>query len=97
MFAPQNQQPNVIDAVSGNLEDWYDAVDESIKLSEIIPGHYEYTTATSYGNVGPINEGDTTYVDIATDRFKIISLDNSYITLEQNIQIKVPKQSDCLF
>ncbi|KAH0805717.1 uncharacterized protein GO595_001356 [Histomonas meleagridis] len=97
MFAPQNQQYNVIDAMSGYLEDWYNAVDEAIKLSEIIPGNYEYTTATSYGNVDQINENNTTYVDIATDRFKIIGLDNSYITLEQTITITVPNQTDCLF
>ncbi|KAH0799809.1 uncharacterized protein GO595_007530 [Histomonas meleagridis] len=97
MYAPQNQQPNVIDAMSGNLEDWYNAVDDCLKLSEIIPGNYEYTTATSYGNVGDINEGDTTYVDIATDRFKIISLDNSYITLKQTVKITVPDQTNLLF
>ncbi|KAH0807201.1 uncharacterized protein GO595_000377 [Histomonas meleagridis] len=97
MFAPQNQQPNVIDAMTGNLQDWYNEVDEAVKASEIIPGNYEYTTATSYGNVGDINEGDTTYVDIFTDRFKIIGLDNSYITLEQEVPITVPSQSNLLF
>ena len=97
MFAPQNQTPNVIDALSGNLSEWYNAVDEALRTSEIIPGEYEYTTATSYGNVGPINEGDTTYVDIFPDRFKIISLDNSYITLEQEVTIEVPNQTNLLF
>ena len=97
MFAAQNQQPNVIDAMSGNLQDWYNSVDDAVKASEIIPGNYEYTTATSYGNVGDINEGDTTYVDIFTDRFKIIGLDNSYITLEQEVTITVPSQSNLAF
>ena len=97
MFAPQNQEPNTIDAVSGSLTEWYNAVDEAIKVSEIIPGNYEYTTATSYGNVGDIHEGDTTYVDIFTDRFKIISIDNSYITLKQNITINVPAQANLAF
>ena len=97
MFAPQNQEPNTIDAVSGSLTEWYDAVDEAIKVSEIIPGNYEYTTATSYGNVGDINEGDSTYVDIFTDRFKIISIDNSYITLKQVVYIKVPSQANLAF
>ena len=97
MFAPQNQTPSTIDAISGSLTEWYNQVDDAIKVSEIIPGNYEYTTATSYGNVGDINEGDTTFVDIFCDRFKIISIDNSFITLKQIIKIHVPDQSNLKF
>ena len=89
MFAPQNQEPDIIDAWSGTLQDWYDSIDNALTVSEIIPGNYEYSTATSYGNVGDINEGDSTFVDVFCDRFKIISLDNSYISLEQEVIIKV--------
>ena len=49
MFAPQNQQPNVIDSMAGSMEEWYNAVDDAVKKSEVIPGNYEYTVATSYG------------------------------------------------
>ena len=94
MFAPQNQQPNVIDSMNGSMEEWYNAVDEAVKKSEVIPGNYEYTVATSYGNVGPIPEGSSTNFDIACDRFKVISLDNSFITIEQDVQVEIPKQSD---
>lgn len=97
MFAPQNQQPTVIDAMTGTLQDWYDAVDVALKTSEIIPGNYEYSTAISYGSVGDISEGDNTTFDIATDRFRIISLDNSYITLEQDVTINVPDLSKSVF
>ena len=89
MFAPQNQEPDIIDAWSGTLQDWYDSIDNALTVSEIIPGNYEYSTATSYGNVGDINEGDSTFVDVFCDRFKIISLDNSFISLEQEVKIKV--------
>ena len=89
MFAPQNQEPDIIDAWSGTLQDWYDSIDNALTVSEIIPGNYEYSTATSYGNVGDINEGDSTFVDIFCDRFKIISLDNSFISLEQEVKITV--------
>ena len=41
MFAPQNQQPNVIDALSGSMEEWYEAVDDAVKKSDVIPGNYE--------------------------------------------------------
>ena len=94
MFAPQNQQPNVIDSMTGSMEEWYNAVDDAVKKSEVIPGNYEYTVATSYGNVGKIAEDASTYFDISCDRFKVISLDNSYITIEQDIKIHVPDQSD---
>ena len=41
MYAPQNQQPNVIDVMSGSMEGWYNAVDEAVKKSEVIPGNYK--------------------------------------------------------
>ncbi len=94
MFAPQNQQPNVIDSMTGSMEEWYNAVDEAVKKSEVIPGNYEYTVATSYGNVGKIAEDSSTYFDITCDRFKVISLDNSYITIEQDVKINVPNQDN---
>ena len=97
MFAPQNQQPNVIDSMSGSMEDWYNAVDEAVKKSEVIPGNYEYTVATSYGNVGDIAEGSSTYFDVTCDRFKVISIDNSYITIKQEVAITIPDQSSAVY
>lgn len=97
MFAPQNQQPNVIDSMSGSMEEWYNAVDEAVKKSDVIPGNYEYTVATSYGNVGKIVEDSSTYFDITCDRFKVISLDNSYITIEQDLEIGVSTQANISF
>ena len=40
MFAPQNQEPDIIDAWSGTLQDWYDSIDNALTVSEIIPGNY---------------------------------------------------------
>ena len=40
MFAPQNQQPNVIDVLNGSMEEWNEAVDEAVKKSDVIPGNY---------------------------------------------------------
>ena len=97
MFAPQNQQPNVIDAMTGSMEDWYNAVDEAVKKSEVIPGNYEYTVATSYGNVGQIAEDSSTYFDVTCDRFKVISLDNSFITIEQDLSIAIPSQANVTY
>ena len=91
MLAPQNQQFTVLDSIESTQSAWYDEIDSAIRRSDIIPGDYEYTSATSYGNTGDIEEGASTYVDLAPPRFKIISLDNSYITMEQYIEVQFNK------
>ena len=91
MLAPQNQQFTVLDSIESTQSAWYDEIDSAIRRSDIIPGDYEYTSATSYGNTGDIEEGASTYVDLAPPRFKIISLDNSYIEMTQEIPISFNK------
>ena len=87
MLSPQNQQFTVLDSIDSTQTAWYDEIDAAIRRSDIIPGDYEYTSATSYGNTGKIRENESTYVDLAPPRFKVISLDNSYITIEQTLNI----------
>lgn len=94
MLAPGTQSPSVIDSLNGSMEEWYNAVDASIKKSDVIPGNYEYTINTSYGNVGNIVEGSSTHFDISCDRFKVISLENSYLTLKQHLHITLPPGND---
>ena len=89
MLSPQNQQFTVLDSIESTQTSWYDEIDAAIKRSDIIPGDYEYTSATSYGNTGAIHENESTYVDLAPPRFKVISLDNSYITIEQTVNVKL--------
>ena len=89
MFAAQNQEPSIIDALSSNITDWYNAIDEGLRKSDIIPGTYEYTTHPSYGNVGQLQEGADTNLDIQLNRWCVASLDNSFIMLEQQIPITV--------
>ena len=89
MFAAQNQESTVIDALSGSVSQWYAEVDAAMKKSDVIPGTYEYTISPSYGNVGQIQENASTYVDIASTRFTLVSIDNSFIKLIQKVPIKV--------
>ena len=91
MLAPQNQQFTILDSIESTQTAWYDEIDMAIKRSDIIPGDYEYTSATSYGNTGAIHENESTYVDLAPPRFKVISLDNSYITIKQTVSIAIDK------
>ena len=90
MNAPQNQQPTVIDSMDGTLTEWYNACDEAFRLSEVIPGQYEYTISTSYGTQCPVSEGGMTNIDVSCERFYCISLDNSYIYVEQTIPVTLP-------
>ena len=78
----QNKANSIMDVLEGTVEEWYDQVDGLLKASDFIPGNYEYSINVAYSNSGEFQEGGQTHVDIACDRFKIISLDNSYITLE---------------
>ena len=79
-----------MDVLEGTVEEWYDQVDGLLKASDFIPGNYEYSVNVAYANSGEFDEGGQTHVDIGCDRFKIISLDNSYISLEMTFPITVP-------
>jgi len=92
MFAPQNQQPTVIDAMSSSQVDWYQSIDDAVKVSDIVSGHYETTTSIAYGNVGPITEGNDTSLDITCGTNEVITLDNSCIVMKQTVNLIVPKE-----
>ena len=91
-FAPQNQAPDVSDAIDGSLTSWYDNINNCLKTSECVPGHYEYSQAPSYGNQCPIQEGGSTKIDIGCSRFEIVDLNNSYIDAKIEIPIQIPSQ-----
>ena len=86
----QNHSASIMDVLEGTVEEWYDQVDGLLKASDFIPGNYEYSINVAYANSGEFDEGGQTHVDIGCDRFKIISLDNSYISLEMTVPITVP-------
>ncbi len=86
----QNHSASIMDVLEGTVEEWYDQVDGLLKASDFIPGNYEYAINVAYSNSGAFDEGGQTHVDIGCDRFKIISLDNSYISLEMTIPVTVP-------
>ena len=91
-FAPQNQTPDVSDALDGSLTTWYENVNNCLKTSECVPGHYEYAQAPSYGNQCPIQEGGSTKIDVACSRFEIVDLNNSYIDCTFEFPLTVPPQ-----
>lgn len=89
----QNKASSILDALEGTVEEWYDQVDGLLKASDFIPGNYEYSINVAYANSGIFTEGGQTHLDIACDRFKLISLDNSYIDLEMSVPITLPKEA----
>ena len=86
----QNHSASIADVLEGTVEEWYDQVDGLLKASDFIPGNYEYSINVSYANTGKFQEGGQTHLDISCDRFKLISLDNSYITFDMTVPITVP-------
>ena len=93
-FAPQNDTNDITDTLNGSLTTWYANVDSALKASECVPGYYEYNQAPSYGTQCPIHEGGSTKIDIATARFNVISLDNSYIDVEFTVPVTIPLMND---
>ena len=90
----QNHAASIMDVLEGTVEEWYDQVDGLLKASDFIPGNYEYSINVAYANSGEFDEGGQTHVDIGCDRFKLISLDNSYILLKMRVPITVPSIAD---
>lgn len=93
-FAPQNQTPDITDAIDGSITSWYERINDCLKTSECVPGHYEYAQAPSYGNQCPIQEGGSTKIDIGCNRFEIVDLNNSYIDCDFTIPVTIPAQYD---
>jgi len=91
-LAPQNTSPDVIDAIDGSITTWYENVNNCLKSSECIPGHYEYSQSPGYGNQCPIQEGGTIKIDIRCERFEIVDLNNSYVDAEFTCPITIPPQ-----
>ena len=89
----QNKANTIMDVLEGTVQEWYDQVDGLLKASDFIPGQYEYSINVAYANSGEFQEGGQTHVDIGCDRFKMISLDNSYISLEMTVPIGKPAVS----
>ena len=86
----QNKASSILDALEGTVEEWYDQVDGLLKASDFIPGNYEYSINVAYANSGDFHEGGQTHLDISCDRFKLISLDNSFIRLNLTVPITIP-------
>ena len=82
---------NLSTSLRGTLQSWYEDVDGALRASEVVAGQYEYMKNIAYGTESP-DEGGDCFVDIGCERFHCISLDNSYINVQQRIPITVPKQ-----
>ena len=91
-YAPQNTAPDVSDALDGSLTTWYENINNCLKTSECVPGHYEYAQAPSYGNQCPIPENGSTKIDVSCSRFEIVDLNNSYIDCKFEFPLTIPMQ-----
>jgi hypothetical protein len=87
MLAPHNQEPNFGAIMGNSMEKWYNEIDNALEISESIPNTYKYTVATSYGNVGKIPENQTTFFDILANGLEVVSVENSFITLDMDVTL----------
>ena len=70
MLSPQNVEAGIGEIINNtSIAKWYDDVESCLNDSEIISGTYEYTTATSCGNVGEVAENASTNVDICSNKY----------------------------
>jgi hypothetical protein len=92
---PHNIERGVIDAIAeGYVRDWYDRVNSGLKRSEVLPGSYFPSTATAVEGIGDIKEGADVRLNIAADVYRMISIDDSYITFTQRVKVRIPKFDD---
>ena len=91
MLSPQNHEPGIGYVMRNSQEQWHAAVDECLLVSEVHPASYEITAETGYSNVPPINDCGATSLDILAHRFHVVSVYNSYIILDQKVDIIIPK------
>jgi hypothetical protein len=75
---------------SASIRKWYDDVTHAMSLSEVRPGSYTYRTVPASTGTSALNEGSRTTFTIKANRFQMISIPNSYITVRQSVPITIP-------
>jgi hypothetical protein len=91
MIAPQNHEKSIGQILNSTISCFYDELDQIVHSVSALPGHYKPINAPSYQSSGEIPEFGRTRVDIATTNFGVITLDNSFILMEQTIPIHIPQ------
>ena len=79
-----------LDVISdGAITEFYNLMEEAMKVSEVMPGRYNIITSPSYANPCPVAESSFTTVDISTGQPNVVSLDNTYITANLKVHLTV--------
>jgi hypothetical protein len=92
---PHVTDRDALDAMrEGMVREWYDKVNSSLKRSEVLPGSYTTHSAPAVEGIGEIKEGAFIRFNIVADKYRLISLVDSYITFNQRLKIRIPKFDD---
>ena len=79
-----------LDVISdGAITEFYNLMEEAMKVSEVMPGRYNIITSPSYANPCPVQESSFTTIDISTGQPNVVSLDNTYITAKMKVHAKI--------
>ena len=79
-----------LDVISdGAITEFYNLMEEAMKVSEVMPGRYNIITSPSYANPCPVQESSFTTIDISTGQPNVVSLENSYITAKMIVHAKI--------
>ena len=91
-FNAASQAHSGIDVISdGAITQFYDLMEDAMRISEVMPGRYNTITSPSYGNACPINESAFTTIDLSAGSPDVLSIDNSYITANIVVPITIDK------
>jgi hypothetical protein len=95
MIAPQNQEQGLGESMAdASIRRWYDSMKHAMDISEVRPGSYEYTMIDATTGTSPLTNDSKTSFRFQANRFQMISLDNSYILLKQEVSFEVDKHDD---
>ena len=85
-----------LDVISdGAITEFYNLMEEAMKVSEVMPGRYNIITSPSYANPCPVQESSFTTIDISTGQPNVVSLENSYITAKMKVHAKIDVAQAC--
>jgi hypothetical protein len=90
-LTPQNVEFGVTDAMEeGYVRDWYDRMNQVLKRSEVFSNSYTLEKNPAVEGIGNIKEGAIMRFNVEADAFRMISINDSYITFTQKVKIKMP-------
>ena len=88
---PASVGNNAYDLLDGSVSAFYADVDEAIVASEVVKGQYRMTINPAYNSPNPVDSNSFTTVGLTQSGPMVVDLENSYITTEVKLKVKLNK------